>query len=73
MKKRSLKSLKLNKTVISGFEIKAGGAITISEYDGPQPGGGWCMSEAGCTDGPDETMTCPDWSCKCPTTPVVIQ
>ncbi len=65
MKKRNLKSLKLNKSSISNLQKSAasGGRSIIvtfnpSIFDAPG-----CMSEMGCTTGPDETMTCPLWSC----------
>ena len=66
MKKKNLKSLKLNKSSISNFQenlVNGGRSITtimtiISIIDGPG-----CMSEAGCTGGPDQTMTCPAWGC----------
>ncbi len=68
MKKRNLKSLNLNKSSVSNFQKSAatGGksiltiGTIISIIDGPG-----CMSEAGCTGGPDQTMTCPNWSCAC--------
>jgi len=66
MKKRNLKSLKLNKSSISNFQqdLANGGRsiptimTIISIIDGPG-----CNSEAGCTGGTDQTMTCPLWSC----------
>ncbi len=60
MKKRNLKSLTINKSSISNLQVTLfGGNLSISLVDAP-PG---CMSQAGCTGGPDETMTCPLWSC----------
>ncbi len=64
MKKKSLK-LSLNKEFISNLQAKSilGGRQLIaaaSEIDGPG-----CMSDNGCTTGPDETMTCGNWSCAC--------
>jgi hypothetical protein len=67
MKKRNLKSLNLNKSLVSNFQKNAlsGGTFTtisigtlISVIDGPG-----CNSEIGCTGGPDQTMTCPANSC----------
>lgn len=66
MKKRNLKSLNLNKSSISNLResvLNGGKSVLtigtlISIIDGPG-----CMSEAGCTGGTDQTMTCPLWSC----------
>lgn len=64
MKKRNLKNLALNKKSISNLKINGGSPIapvTLSEYDVIG-----CLSQNGCTTGPDETMSCRDWSCGCP-------
>lgn len=71
MKKQNLKSLTLNKKTISGFKGTVVGGrkrltdgdiriCNLSIIDGSK-----CMSEGGCTHGPDETMTCAAWSCMC--------
>lgn len=63
MKKKNLKSLKLNKTSISNMEISGGKVrlsdnVSVFDIDG-------CMSEGGCTTGTDQTLTCPHYSCAC--------
>ncbi|WP_046759208.1 hypothetical protein [Kordia jejudonensis] len=69
MKKRNLKSLNLNKSLVSNFQknVLNGGTGTIisintlnSIIDGPG-----CDSNAGCTGGPNETLSCPLDSCAC--------
>ncbi len=75
MKKKNLKSLSLNKKVVSSLKPSLQGgrnnlqlALTdadvrvcnLSIIDGSN-----CMSQGGCTSGPDETMTCAAWSCIC--------
>jgi len=75
MKKKNLKSLSLNKKVVSSLEPSLHGgrnnlqlALTdadvrvcnLSIIDGSK-----CMSQGGCTGGTDETMTCAAWSCTC--------
>lgn len=53
MKKRNLRSLQLNKKIISNFNI-LGGRMDSSEslWDDTN-----CGSEQGCTTGPDESLT----------------
>jgi len=56
MKKSNFKSLKLNKQSVSDLssgKLK-GGTIIIAEPSN------------GCTDGCDQTFSCPQWSCNCP-------
>jgi len=71
MKKKDLKSLKLNKKSISNFQVTnsikgASGIRCILPLPGSVLFDCDDTSEAGCPTTPDETMTCPDWSCGCP-------
>jgi hypothetical protein len=73
MKKKSLKSLKLNKKSISNLQ----GETVVGASSGCLPLTKWIIgtvisivgdcddSADGCTGTPDETMTCADWSCAC--------
>lgn len=61
MKKKKLNTLVLNKKSISKFTVVVGGIDirrSIFDHDG-------CMSENGCTTGPDQTLTCWHYSCTC--------
>ena len=62
MKKKNLKSLLLNKKSISNMQANGGRAPISGPSVFDQNG---CMSEGGCTTGPDQTMTCPHYSCAC--------
>ena len=73
MKKKSLKSLALNKKTISSFDREpiTGGLGLLTEADVRVCNksiidGSICQSQGGCTGGPDETITCAAWSCTCP-------
>ncbi len=73
MKKKSLKSLKLNKKSISNLqeETVVGGSsgcpiLTRWIIETIISAVGDCDDSAdGCTGTPDETMTCANWSCTC--------
>lgn len=74
MKKRNLKSLSLNKKSISNLQKSTtnGGTSGFTDhrpiivtFNPSIIDAVGCMSEMGCTTGPDETMTCAHWSCAC--------
>ena len=70
MKKKNLKSLKLNKQSISNLEVEKtkGGmsGIVCALFSVEELYGIRCDSENGCSNtGTDETITCPDYSCAC--------
>ncbi|WP_298424958.1 hypothetical protein [uncultured Kordia sp.] len=67
MKKRNLKSLNLNKKSVSNLQgrfVNGGGTSIIMTLNSILDGPG-CDSNAGCTGGPNETLTCPLDSCAC--------
>ena len=73
MKKKNLKSLSLNKKVISNLKphnVQGGVGIFLTENDVRVCNlsiidGSKCTSQGGCTGGDDETLTCAAWSCQC--------